>query len=390
MVHGPCGKDKPNAPCMFNKDGEVTQVCHKSFPKSFTKETLWDEALSYPLYKRKMPNDGGSEAFENNRVVDNSWIVPYSPYILLRYNCHCNVEVCCSPKVTKYLFKYLTKGSDRTMIRVDANGDGVLINEAKEYQDLKSFGASESIWRICEFEMSDRYPSVKKLPVHLEKQQPVYMFEEPSLEEVVERQKNTELTAFFDYNKEHPRTQVPYIDFPKSFIFEKRQWKIRKQGTETLGRIYSIHPSKGDVFYLRVLLCDTTYNHSAGKTSYNDLKTVNGVEYETFKDACRALGLLTDGVLWRLVMEDVKLEKLPRQMRELFVVILTFTDISDPKTLFDEYHEAMSEDFEAQLLAPDNADESLLKDMLLIDIEERLQSTGNEVLFQVSHLNQLA
>jgi len=41
----------------------------------------------------------------------------------------------------------------------------------------------------------------------------------------------------------------------------------------------------------------------------------------------------------------------------------------------------MSEDFEHQLLPPDNTNQELLKAMLLIDIEERLQSVGKEHLF---------
>ena len=250
---------------------------------------------------------------------------------------------------------------------------------------MKSFGSSEAFWRIFEFEMSHRYPSVKKLPIHLEKQQPVYMYEDVSLEDALERSSTSELIAFFGYNRTHPNTRITYIDFPKSFIYDKKQWKIRKQGTETLGRIYSIHTSKGELFYLRMLLSDTTFNHSAGKTSFNDLRTVNDVEYESYKDACRALGLLQDDILWHSVMEDAKLEKLPKQMREFLVIIMTFTDITDPKRLLDVYHEDMSEDFGAQLLDPDNVDKELIKDMLLIDIEERLQSTGNGILFKVSH-----
>ena len=31
MVHGPCGRQKPNAPCMRNPQGDITEVCHKSF-----------------------------------------------------------------------------------------------------------------------------------------------------------------------------------------------------------------------------------------------------------------------------------------------------------------------------------------------------------------------
>ena len=41
----------------------------------------------------------------------------------------------------------------------------------------------------------------------------------------------------------------------------------------------------------------------------------------------------------------------------------------------------MAEDFENQLLAQDKIDHELLRWLLLIDIQERLQSVGKEVLF---------
>ena len=34
MIHGPCGAEKPNAPCMYNNQGEITSVCHKSLQNS--------------------------------------------------------------------------------------------------------------------------------------------------------------------------------------------------------------------------------------------------------------------------------------------------------------------------------------------------------------------
>jgi hypothetical protein len=39
MVHGPCGSQNPQAPCMYNKRGECTDQCQKSFPKDFSAST---------------------------------------------------------------------------------------------------------------------------------------------------------------------------------------------------------------------------------------------------------------------------------------------------------------------------------------------------------------
>ena len=42
------------------------------------------------------------------------------------------------------------------MVKVAGNDEILVRNEVKEYQDMRSFGASESLWRLYQFEMSDR------------------------------------------------------------------------------------------------------------------------------------------------------------------------------------------------------------------------------------------
>ena len=78
-------------------------------------------------------------------VLDNQWIVPYSPYLSIRYNCHINVEVCLSPMAAKYLYKYVFKGDDRAMVRVEVIDENIEKNEVEEYEDLRSIGSSEAL-----------------------------------------------------------------------------------------------------------------------------------------------------------------------------------------------------------------------------------------------------
>ena len=107
-------------------------------------------------YRRRAPGNGEHEALVNDRHVTNAWVVPYSPYLTCKYSCHINVEICASSRAAKYLHKYVTKGGDRMMMRVDEEGNVLGRNEVREFQDNRSIGSSEAAWRLFEFEMTDR------------------------------------------------------------------------------------------------------------------------------------------------------------------------------------------------------------------------------------------
>ena len=105
MVHGPCGSLNPNSPCMFNGK------CSKKYPKALCSDTSWTQHSSYPLYRRRSSDIGGQRAVIGDFAVDNRWVVPYNPYLLLKYQAHINVEACISPFAAKYLFLYINKVS---------------------------------------------------------------------------------------------------------------------------------------------------------------------------------------------------------------------------------------------------------------------------------------
>ncbi len=92
MVHGPCGTSNPRAPCMDSGK------CTKRYPKPFCDATHMNED-GYPSYKR--PNDG-REYDVGGLMVDNSWIVPYCPYLSAKYDCHINVECAVSLGTFRY------------------------------------------------------------------------------------------------------------------------------------------------------------------------------------------------------------------------------------------------------------------------------------------------
>ena len=145
MIHGPCGRDNPNSPCMENGK------CTKGYPKEFLKETIVNPENSYPTYRRRSPADGGRQRKhpKSDRIIDNRDVVPYNPLLSLRYNCHINVECCASAIAAKYLFKYVTKGNDRALVLTEVEGQ--VRDEIAEYMDLRSVGSCEAAWHIMNF-----------------------------------------------------------------------------------------------------------------------------------------------------------------------------------------------------------------------------------------------
>ena len=98
------------------------------------------------------------------------------------------------------------------------------------------------------------------------------------------------LTEFFKANQEFSWTQsLLYREFPEYAVWQStsKNWKPRQQCTQ-VGRIISAHPAEGERYYLRVLL-----NHVRGPTSYEYLRTVEGIVYPTFREAAEKKEVLS-------------------------------------------------------------------------------------------------
>lgn len=99
MMHGPCGELNKSSPCM--KMGR----CSKHFPKEFLEETSVDNE-GYPKYRRR---DNGRFIEKNGVKLDNRFVVPYNPTLLLKYGAHINIEWCNQHRSIKYVLIIIYK-----------------------------------------------------------------------------------------------------------------------------------------------------------------------------------------------------------------------------------------------------------------------------------------
>ncbi|RCN27829.1 hypothetical protein ANCCAN_26434 [Ancylostoma caninum] len=380
MIHGPCGIHNMNAPCMVD-DKNGNKYCSKKFPKEFREETAMGTD-SYAYYRRR---SSGNVIERNGVSVDNRWVVPYNPFLSLKYNAHINVEICASIKSVKYLYKYVYKGYDCARMTISVGStDEIVHDEVKTFLNLRYVTPHEGFWRLIEFTMDEKSHAVTKLDVHLPNEQIVCY--RPNNDNIRERLndaelRNTTLTAWFELNQRDSQARAfYYYEIPEHFTFKKAgnnmSWE-RKGGTtghypkQCIGRMYAIHPKQGELFYLRMILL-----HRKGATGWEDLLVTEEFDNDprpkqTFQDAARAMGLLDGNIQWMEYFTEAKDFASPFQLREMFVAVITHGENVDVRTIWRHFKQYFAEDYSM------NYESDAAERRALIDIQRQLEDVGN-------------
>ena len=367
MTHGPC-----NERCLVNGK------CSKNFPKVFRETTTMDQN-AYVSYRRQNTNRSYScnPHCDNAPKYDNQWVVPYNRVLLMRYKCHINVECCASIKSVKYIHKYIYKGHDCAIMLFS---DIHVTDEVKIHLDFRYISAPEGVWRLLAFKMHAEVPNVYRLQLHLEGEHSVTFSEENTEEEMQLRVENASSTLIAYFNEcaqnENAR-QYLYQEFPQYFVWDKKQksWKPRQKGF-ALGQIYYAPLKSGERFYLCTLLTSV-----CGPTSFENIRTVDGVLHATFKEACNALGLLENDGEWRACLHEASVFKTGIQLRRLFVTILKECSPTEPLVLWNEYKSHICDDLQPRLLQMQiqNPSEEQIYDYGLYLIDEMLHEGGKSL-----------
>ncbi|XP_025665010.1 uncharacterized protein [Arachis hypogaea] len=377
MIHGPCGPLRPSSPCM--KDGK----CSKFYPKRFVDQTSFDED-GYPIYRRR---NMGVTVKINDVDIDNRFVVPYNPLLLMKYQAHINLEFCNKSNVIKYLFKYVNKGPDRVTAtvgeRYDVGESSQVVDEIKQYYDCRYLSPSESMWRIFAYDIYQRWPSVQRLTFHLPNQQHV-VFDDADITTHVYLRNKDLLTMFTGWMMANRRfsegRSLTYIEYPGKFVYclRSREWKPRQRGF-SIGRLSFAHPSSGELFYMRMLL-----NVQRGCTSFRRIRTVNGVTYDTFQEACSAMGFLIDDKEYVSAIKEVAELASAAQLRRLFVMLLLSGSMGRPLLVWEQTWTYLSDDIlyrrRHELQYPDlTMSQDELQTFCLLEIERLLQSNGKSL-----------
>ncbi|XP_071705325.1 uncharacterized protein [Rutidosis leptorrhynchoides] len=381
MLHGPCGGNNMDAPCI------IERKCSKHFPKPYYAETTIDED-GYANYRRRK---NGETVTKAKPTLDNSFVVPYNRYLLLKYNAHINVEWCNRSRAIKYLFKYLNKGPDRATIVIQENLTQienssvekiVEVDEIKNYLDCRYLSPCEAVWRMFSFDIHFSQPSVIKLSYHLPNQQAITVHDSANLPALLHREsiKETMFTQWFELNKRDENArQFTYAKIPIHYVWnqDSKEWTPRKQ-RRCIGRIVYSKPASGERYYLRMLL-----NIVKGPQSFEDIRSVNGILHPTFKDACFAYGLINDKE-WTEAIDEATLWASGSQLRDLFVTILLFCNVSKPLKLWEQHWEALSDDILRKRRKLYNypdliLTETQIKNYCLVEIEAILNKNGKSL-----------
>nr|XP_028964644.1 uncharacterized protein LOC114827138 [Malus domestica] len=336
MIHGPCGPANRFSPCM--KENK----CSKKFPKPFTSETTFSDD-GFVAYKRR--DIENLFVLKNGIKLDNAFVFPYNRELLLNYQAHINVESCSQSTLIKYLFKYITKGVDRAR----AVFEDKEFDEVVAYLNCRYLCPYEAVWRLLQFHIHFREPSVERLSVHLPFDQNVVFREIDDLNYVINNPnlERTMLTKWFETNvQDSDARKLSYVEFPTKYVWknDRKQWSRREQG-RSLGRVVYVHPAAGELYYLRLLL-----NYQKGSFSFDHLKIVKDVLEPTFQAACTSLGLLGDDREWNSAMLEAVITASSFQLRQLFVTLVLFCNVADPLTLFEAHWKSMCDDISRNML----------------------------------------
>nr|GEV60185.1 hypothetical protein [Tanacetum cinerariifolium] len=239
MMHGPCGDQFRSSPYM-SRNG-----CTKGYPKEYCEETfiICD---GWPCYKRSN-NERRAKVGQRDTMLDNRFVIPHNINLIVKYDCHINVEWCNQGSLVKYLFNYLNKGPDHVTFVIEGQTNHNNYNnnsrtpyrsilhhadEIEQYLNYRYISACEACWKLLGFELHYRSIAVERLAFHKEGCNRVYFRDDDDVENVFKRATNamSKFTGWMRANEIYPEGRhLLYADYPTEFTWHAsdKEWRPR-------------------------------------------------------------------------------------------------------------------------------------------------------------------
>uniref|UniRef100_A0A914Y5J4 Uncharacterized protein n=1 Tax=Panagrolaimus superbus TaxID=310955 RepID=A0A914Y5J4_9BILA len=318
----------------------------------------FDEELSHVEYKRLEPPPKDVIVTEETKhlfgftarktikgktdlVVDDSVVVPHNKYLLLKYDCHINVE--CTIGQTgspKYTCKYVTKMGDVVCAKIHKtklNKDGEEVIDFDEGErhligrimtGCEGWMKSGNIWVIKQSHI------VECLQVHLEGDN-TKVFEPGYEAEAADKDDKSHLLAFFALcAKDKSARKYTYRDIPQHYRYKNGAWIKRKiNPSKFFVRIRHVSPKNSELFALRMLLMKVK-----GPQSFEDLRTVKGEIFPTFLQTAQKLGLWeSDELHMKAIQEAFTEMRSIKQKRFFFAMVIAFNNPGNPDAFLKKF-----------------------------------------------------
>ncbi|KAJ1519223.1 hypothetical protein ONE63_011170 [Megalurothrips usitatus] len=211
-------------------------------------------------------------------------------------------------------------------------------------------GASDAAWRILEFDLTGRDPTVECVPVHLDGQR-IVSYRRGHEDEALA--KDGKLEWYFNRPAAEVFDNVKYADFYENYRVHTKKpvrarehdvWEsvsggrfvTRRQRGECVVRLFWVSPHRGELYYLRLLLSNFPCR------SYADLYLLGGPDCKTFQEAACAMGLLDNEKEYSDALQEAHTFLLGNALRRMFVLLC---NIGAPAAvLWEQHRDILSED----------------------------------------------
>uniref|UniRef100_A0A914I8K2 ATP-dependent DNA helicase n=1 Tax=Globodera rostochiensis TaxID=31243 RepID=A0A914I8K2_GLORO len=288
-------------------------------------------------------------------LLDDSRVIPYNAFLLLKYGCHINIEYVFGQKACKYIFKYLLKGFEKAYVRVlqPRRGERSQPETVCDYDEIAAtfkvryMTSMEAYLRLHSYRIVRLSHQIYPLSLHDELGQMLVIEEGHAEQGRRNLQLHTRLTAFFDLCSNDPDvSELTYDRVPYRYYWNQkhRKWIKRKRplveevaGARMFVRVYTVSPKHCELFAIRALLL-----HRPGPKSFKDLRTIDGQCYANFTEAAIQLNLLENDIIFAGAMRDACIDNMNlNKLQHFFAMLIAHGRPSDPQKLFNTFLDQM-------------------------------------------------